>query len=63
MAAMGNKKTSVFDKKGNVRYPKCVIYQYHDNATAYNVLPTINAAKLLPKTTGNKKNCPASVIL
>ena len=34
MAAMGNRNTSVCDKKGRVRYPRCVMYQYQDKAAA-----------------------------
>ena len=61
-AAMGNKKTSVLDKKGNERYPKCVMYQYHEKAAAYNVLDNKNASRLLPRISGSKKNWTPSVV-
>lgn len=56
MAAIGNKKTSVLPKKGNDLYPKCVMYQYHDKATAYSVLAKMRGNKPSPSTRGSKKN-------
>ena len=55
-AATGNKNTSVCDKKGSARYPKCVIYQYQAKLAAYRVLLTSNAKNDFPKTKGNRKN-------
>mmetsp|Transcript_23872 Transcript_23872/g.40533 ORF Transcript_23872/g.40533 Transcript_23872/m.40533 type:complete len:83 (+) Transcript_23872:7-255(+) len=56
MPAMGNKNTSVLDKKGRARYPRWVMYQYQEKAAAYNVLDNKKANKDLPNTNGNKKN-------
>jgi len=55
-AAMGNKKTSVELRNGNVRYPKCVMYQYQLNAAAYNAFATISGNKPSPSTIGIRKN-------
>jgi hypothetical protein len=60
MAAIGNKNTSVLLKNGNDRYPRCVMYQYHDNAMAYNTFAKINGNNPAPNTKGNKKNCTPS---
>ena len=46
MAAMGNKKISVLDKNGKLRYPKCVMYQYQLNAAAYKVLLSSRAKRV-----------------
>lgn len=62
MAAMGNKKTSVLDKKGSVRYPKCVMYQYQLKAPAYKVFATIKGTSPSPSTKGKRKNCSPSVM-
>ena len=56
IAAMGNKKTSVLDRKGKLRYPKCVMYQYQLNAAAYKVLLSNKANNVWPRTRGSKKN-------
>lgn len=61
MADMGNKKTSVCDRKGSARYPKCVMYQYQENAAAYNALLKMRAIKEFPSTIGNKKSWTPSV--
>jgi hypothetical protein len=53
---MGKRKTSVCDKNGNDRYPRCVIYQYHAKLEACNELLTIIAKRDLPKTKGRRKN-------
>ena len=59
---MGKRKTSVCDKNGSARYPKCVIYQYQENAAAYKVLLTMRENKDFPSTSGNRKNWTPSVV-
>lgn len=56
IAAIGNKNTSVCDKKGSARYPKWVMYQYQHKAAAYKLLLTTNANILVPNTKGRRKN-------
>lgn len=56
MAAMGNKKTSVLDKKGSARYPRWVMYQYQLSAPAYMVLATNSGSNPSPSATGSAKN-------
>jgi hypothetical protein len=58
---MGNKNISVWDRNGNARYPKWVIYQYQLNAIAYNVLAIINGIHPSPNVIGIEKNCTTSV--
>lgn len=60
MAAIGKRKTSVFDKKGRERYPKCVMYQYQLSAPAYIVFATKSGSMPSPKATGSAKNCSPS---
>lgn len=59
-AAIGKRNTSVLLRKGSDLYPRCVMYQYHDNAAAYIMLDKANAIKPSPKTRGSKKNCTPS---
>jgi hypothetical protein len=59
-ALMGNKKTSVCDRKGSARYPRCVMYQYQDPAMAYNVLATSRGNQPSASTMGKAKNCSTS---
>ena len=60
-AAIGNRKTSVLLKKGSDRYPRCVMYQYHDKAPAYIKFDKASGSNPSPKTNGSKKNCTPSV--
>ena len=62
IAAMGNKKTSVCDKKGSARYPRCVMYQYQAKAAAYKVLLIMSEIKEVPSTIGSRKNWTPSVV-
>ena len=58
---MGKRKTSVCDKNGSARYPKCVMYQYQAKAAAYRVLLIMRENKDFPRTSGNRKNWAPSV--
>lgn len=60
MAAMGKRNTSVPERKGKLRYPRCVIYQYQLNDAAYNVLAIINGNNPSASTIGRRKNWRAS---
>ena len=61
IAATGNRNTSVCDKNGSARYPKCVMYQYQAKPAAYKVLLTTREKNDFPSTSGNKKNCTPSI--
>jgi hypothetical protein len=60
---MGKRKTSVCDKNGRARYPKCVIYQYQAKAAPYRVLLIMRDTKDFPSTIGRRKNWIPSVIV